>query len=162
MDNMSWIDERQQRSDKHGGEFRRVISRIKRGLAQDRLSSIKVATHHLHDHPGAAPKVVARLNNLARHSSLSFRWFPGDHNESGKLLIRNQSVGLVIKTAPDSASEAIMMTPEKETPFCSLEPEAALSLLSSQARSQTVISKMPHHRRPMHLLPFPTSCPQTN
>ncbi len=145
MERTAWIERKEQLAEKYGERFRHVIGTIKRGLAHDKLSSINSATKHLHDNPDSAAVVVARLNSLVSQSALSFRWYPAHHNEPGKLLIRNRSVGLLIKTAPDSLPEGIMMNPENGAPYCPLAPEAALSLLSSQARKQTAISSRTPH-----------------
>jgi hypothetical protein len=152
VERTDWIDQKEQLTEKYGERFRHVITNIKNGLAQDQLSNINIATKHLHDNPGTAAAVVARLNNLVRQSPLSFRWYPAHHNQSGKLLIRNQSVGLVIKTEPNSTPEGIMLNPENGAPYCPLAPETALSVLSSQARKHIAVTARTAHLKSSHRL----------
>lgn len=92
----------------------------------------------MHNNSGQAPQLVAHLNNLIGHRALHFRWLPGSQNQSGKLLIRNQSVGLMINAAPEPALVGIVMTPDKDFPCSSLAPESALSLLSRQAGNRQI------------------------
>jgi hypothetical protein len=131
VDNIAWASRKHQLEEKYGAGCHQIISAIKRGLAKGRLASIKAAMRTLQAEPGKAPVVVAHLNNsIGRGGSLSFRWFPSQNNQSGKLLIRNESVGLIVKSAPNLAPEALMITADTTMPVCSLAPEIALSRLS--------------------------------
>ncbi len=121
---------------KYKGEHRRIIACIKRALTQNRLAGIQAAKCHLHNNPDQAAAVVTQLNVLIGHRALLFQWLPANCHESGKLLIRNESIGLLIKTDPDSAPKGMKITPNEPAPFCSLTAEAALSALSLQACRQ--------------------------
>jgi hypothetical protein len=142
----SWIEKKEQLQEKYGarqyngqkhnGSHRHIIARIKRALTQNKLSNIKTAVCHLHNNLDYVPEVVNRLNALIGHRSLSFQWLPGDHSQSSALLIRNESIGLLVKTDPDSTPKGMMITPNKPAPFCSVTPETALSALSLQACHQ--------------------------
>lgn len=131
MDIKSWTDKKQKLLDKYGGENRYIIVGVKRGLTHNRLTSIKTAIGHLHQNPGKAPLITAYLNNLIGRYSLIFRWFPAHNDQSGKLLIRNESIGLIVNTEPNAAPQAIMLSLNKNAPYCPLAPEAALSALSA-------------------------------
>jgi hypothetical protein len=138
VNTISLSERKRHLNEKYGESYRHIIGSIKRGLVRDKLSSIKSASRHLHNNPKNAAQIVARLNTIAGTSNLCFRWYPGTVNESSKLLIRNQSVGLVVKSEPGSAAEAIMMTPEHEAQFCLIDPDIALAQLSLEVRSQVV------------------------
>ncbi len=131
MDNKSWTDKKQKFLEKYGGENRNIIVGIKRGLTHNKLTSIKTAVSHLHSQPSKAPLVAAYLNNLIGHKSLIFRWFPSAGDQSGKMLIRNESIGLIVNAEPNAALQAIVMTAKNNAPYCPLAPEAALSQLSA-------------------------------
>jgi hypothetical protein len=121
------------------GKYSLIVGGIKTALAQDRLSRLGGTTRHLRDHPENAPEVVTELNAALGRCALSFRWFPGTGSESAKLLIRNESIGLLIDTTPGSLPVGMMITHGDPAPVqsCSFPPESALSLLSLQVRNHS-------------------------
>ncbi len=115
---------------KHNGEnCRHIIAKIKRALTQNQLSGITTAVRHLHNNREQIPSVVNQLNALIGHRHLLFRWLPDDHGEPAALLLRNASIGLLVKTDPNSAPDGMMLTPVETGAIASLTPEAALSAL---------------------------------
>lgn len=115
------------------------VAGIKQALRQNCLSQINVAACALLNHPTEIAGVIAQLNAATNQNSLAFRWFPASQNQSSKLLIRNQSIGLLITASPNAIAEGIRMTPGGNVPFCSMSPQLVLSVLSAQMRN----TKMP-------------------
>ncbi len=134
MNSKSLIHKKQQIQEKcrlqHTTECHSIIASIKRSLARKRLSSIRAAAYNLQTQPTKVASVIAHLNNSIGYNCLLYRWFPGDTNKWGKLLIRNQSVGLIVRAKLDSAAEGIKMTADRKVPLASIAPELALSILA--------------------------------
>ena len=153
MNITAWTNKKQELAEKHGGELRHIVSGIKRGLSQSRLTAIQSAAYNLYSHPNKAPVIIAYLNNLVGNASLKFHWFPGRHQGDGKLLIRNESIGLLVKTAPGSKVQAMIISQSENTPFADLDPEKALAALSLQVRhhfAPTNVCKLGRENR-LHL-----------
>ena len=147
----TWTNKKQELDEKYGGELRPIIAGIKRGLTQNRLAAIQIAAQNLYSAPEKAPATIAYLNNLSGCGALKFRWFPAHKGQSAKLLIRNGSIGLLVKTDPDSSAEAMIISEQKEMPFCTLEPEKALSALSLQVRSHFISAKIYKLKRALNI-----------
>ncbi len=110
----------------------KIIAEIKTAIHYERLADLKKMARHLHKNRKKAHEIVARINHSLLDSPVSFRWFPAKKNRCGKLLIRSQSVGLLIDAVPDSPSAGMKLTPDEEAPFCSLEVKNVLSSLAAQ------------------------------
>jgi len=121
---------------KSKGAHRKIIAALAQGLKQNDLSWIRVAACDLHQNPDAAARVVRHFKAKFAYRLLSFRWFPGNRSQCGKFLIRNQSIGLVMKSAPGSILQGIIMMLGEPTSFCSIAPKDALSHLSKQVSAQ--------------------------
>lgn len=156
MNALSWAEraernDRAQKDHDHNRELQMIVAGIKSALAQNHLSRLQSATRHLCNHPDRAPEVVARLNATIGGSFLTFRWFPGTKTESGQLLIRGASIGLLIKTAPDSTPEGWMMTDDRDAPFGPLTAKSALTALSRQATKGHVAIRRANHAAHLQL-----------
>jgi hypothetical protein len=121
---------------KSKGAHRKIIAALTQGLKQNDLSCMRVAAYDLHQNPDAAARVVRHFKAKLAYRLLSFRWFPDNRSQCGKFLIRDQSIGLVIKSAPGFILEGIKMTPGDRASFCSIAPKDALSHLSKQVSPQ--------------------------
>jgi hypothetical protein len=136
----SWVEQKKQLQEKYGprknyGEThcencRYIIAKIKRALTRNQLSSLIIAVRHLHNNPEQVPVIVNQLNALISHRHLFLQWLPDNHGEPAALLLRNSSIGLLIKTEPDFRPEGMMLIPVESGCISSLTPEAALSALS--------------------------------
>lgn len=132
MATTSLIEKRKEREEKFGTEHRYIRARIKRKLVAEDVGSMQAVAEKLSRNPGEAPALVARLNSLLNRSELLFRWLPGNNNLPGKLLFRDQEIGLLIEAQPHCAAKAMKLTPNEETPFSSIPTASALSHLSSK------------------------------
>lgn len=128
MNNKAWIARKALFALGVNKERRHIIAGIKKGLACNQLSAITYATLRLRHNLSQAPVVVARLNSLFDQSPIQFQWFPENH--SGKLLIRNYFIGLIISPEPGCAPKGMQIIFNADGPYCAISPEAALTQLS--------------------------------
>jgi len=134
MDNTAWLREKQRLAEKYQGNHFRIISAIRRGIMQGKLRSIEAAAQSIHRDLCSAPQVVKHLNGVFSGWPIVFRWYLDNENQNGTLLIRNQSVGLLIQSSPKTCSEGRIMGQAAGEAYLSVSPQVALMLLSSPHR----------------------------
>ena len=142
----SWIERKKQQQQKYDArnyraEYHYAVACIKRAFRQNRLASIKLAAHHLHNNQQQISAVIRQLNVLMRDRCLIFQWLPNTQEQPASLWIRNKSIGLLIKTDAEFTAEGMMLTPKRPTAFCSLSPEVAFSALSAQVYQRDFLVK---------------------
>lgn len=131
-------------------EFRQMIASIKCALAKDELSQLQATVCDLQENPELIPELVSKLNAAAEHLSLWFRWIPKSRHQSGRLVIRNKNIGLVIDSRTQSSSvDVVVPDCVQRQPAVAVDPDAALSMLSAHTREhmQGRSSRSPARRR---------------